>query len=184
MDGTSRSIYLPTTVVSDERLQQLRERQPVNPILRLTGSIQGLVIDAVQAPESAEQLIRLMAEGSLITTRGAQIVGKLFGPIDWPSPTDGSLVHTSKVTEDETSSAVALERRLAASSALYMLAGALWSLEDGDGRLPIFGFARPDWPRVGATSRKVGWAAFIIMAATTALMSPFLVMAWRSFRGR
>jgi maltose alpha-D-glucosyltransferase / alpha-amylase len=112
VDGTSRSIYLPTTVVSDERLQQLRERQPVNPILRLTGSIQGLVIDAVQAPESAEQLIRLMAEGSLITTRGAQIVGKLFGPIDWPSPTDGSLVHTSKVTEDETSSAVALERRL------------------------------------------------------------------------
>jgi maltose alpha-D-glucosyltransferase / alpha-amylase len=113
VDGTSRTFCLPTALVSDERLAQLREQQPVNPLLRLTGSLEGNVIDALQAPECAEQLVRLIAGPPLMTARGAEISGKLLGSIDWPAPAEGhATVHVSKVTEDESSAAVVLEKRL------------------------------------------------------------------------
>src|SRR5262245_11948569 len=60
-DGTSRTYFLPTAVISEERFQQLREHSPVKPLLRLSGSVEGVVIEALHAPECAEQLIRLIA---------------------------------------------------------------------------------------------------------------------------
>src|SRR5205823_8859611 len=52
VDGTSRTLCLPTGVISDERFGQLRQQQPtLTPILRLTGNIEGLVIDALFVPE-------------------------------------------------------------------------------------------------------------------------------------
>jgi maltose alpha-D-glucosyltransferase/alpha-amylase len=113
VDGTTRKLCLATAVVSDERFQQLRERQPAPiPILRLTGNVEGLVIDALYVPECAEQLVRMIALGPIMTARGAELAGTLFGPIDWPAPTDGSPVHAPIVADHTTSTAVALAERL------------------------------------------------------------------------
>lgn len=73
---------------------------------------------------------------------------------------------------------------LMASTVLYLLAGALWGLEDGLGRWPTFGFAKPRWPDPAATSRKVAWAVLAIIVATAAMLSPFLWFAWKELRGR
>jgi maltose alpha-D-glucosyltransferase/alpha-amylase len=113
VDGTTRKLCLATAVVTDERYQQLRERQPAPmPILRLTGNVEGLVVDALYVPECAEQLVRAIAGPPIMTSRGAELVGTLFGPIDWPSPTDGAPVHAPVVAEHTTSTAVALAERL------------------------------------------------------------------------
>ena len=113
VDGTTRILCLPTAVISDERFAELRQQQPtLTPILRLTGNIEGLVIDALFAPECAEQLIRLIAGPPVMTSRGAEIVGTLFGPIDWPAPADGTPVSAAVISEHTTSAAVAFADRL------------------------------------------------------------------------
>ena len=48
--------------------------------MRLVGNVEGLVIDALYVPESAEQLIRLIAGKSVMTSRGAEIAGTLIKP--------------------------------------------------------------------------------------------------------
>jgi maltose alpha-D-glucosyltransferase / alpha-amylase len=113
VDGTSRSLCLTTAVVTEERITQLRQQQSnAVPIMRLTGNVEGLVTDAVYVPECAEQIVRLIAGKNAMTSRGAEIVGTLFGPIDWQSPTDGTPVNVSVVAEHTTSVAVAFADKL------------------------------------------------------------------------
>src|SRR5207248_3098676 len=74
VDGTSRSLCLATAVVSEERFGQLRQQQPsLMPIMRLAGNIEGLVIVAIYVPECAEQIVRLIAGKSTMTSRGAEL---------------------------------------------------------------------------------------------------------------
>jgi maltose alpha-D-glucosyltransferase / alpha-amylase len=112
VDGTSRTFCLPVAVVTEERHGQLREHQPLAPIVRLSGTMEGLVIDALRAPESTEQIVRLVAGAPLVSARGAEVTGTLFGPIDWPAHADRTPPQVSAVSDDETSSAVVLEKRL------------------------------------------------------------------------
>jgi len=63
-------------------------------------------------PEAAEQITRLIAGPAATTARGADVIGTLFGPIDWPSSSDGSPVDASSATEDASSIAVTLAHRL------------------------------------------------------------------------
>jgi maltose alpha-D-glucosyltransferase/alpha-amylase len=112
VDGSSRTIFLPTAVLSDERLGQLRQQQPVAPIVRLTGSVEGSVVDAMHAPECAEPIVRLVAGPPTPTLRGAEIAGTLLGSIDWPAPVDGSPAHATMATEEPTSAAVVLADQL------------------------------------------------------------------------
>ena len=92
---------------------QLRQQHPsISPIMRLSGNMEGFVIDALYVPECAEQLIRLIAGKSLMTSRGAEITGTLMGPIDWQAPTDGTPVNATVVAEHTTSAAVALADQL------------------------------------------------------------------------
>jgi maltose alpha-D-glucosyltransferase/alpha-amylase len=113
IDGTSRTYCLPVAVLSDERFVQLREQKPtLSALLRLTGNVEGLVIDALHAPECAEQIVRMIAGPATMTARGAELMGTLFGPIDWPAPGDGAAPHVSAMTEDSTSAVVSLAQRL------------------------------------------------------------------------
>src|SRR5262245_24473559 len=113
VDGTTRTLCFPTGVISDERFHQLQQHQPgLMPVLRLTGNVEGLVVDALYVPECAEQLIRLVAGSPLATGRGAEIVGTLFGSIDWPAPADGTPIQAQIVADHTTSTAVALADRL------------------------------------------------------------------------
>jgi maltose alpha-D-glucosyltransferase / alpha-amylase len=113
VDGSSRVLCFPTAVINDERFGQLRQSQPnLRPVLRLTGNVEGLVVDALYVPECAEQLIRLIAGPPLATSRGAELVGTLFGSIDWPANPDGTPVQAPVVADHTTSTAVALADRL------------------------------------------------------------------------
>jgi maltose alpha-D-glucosyltransferase/alpha-amylase len=113
VDGTTRALCLATAVISEERLGQLRQQQPtLPPIMRLSGSVEGFVIDALYVPECAGQLVRLIAGKSVMTARGAEIAGTLLGPIDWQTPTDGTPISTKLVAEHTTSAAVAFADRL------------------------------------------------------------------------
>jgi maltose alpha-D-glucosyltransferase/alpha-amylase len=112
VDGTTRNYCLPTAVISEERLLQLRKQRPVTALMRVTGNLEGLVIDALHVPECAQQIVRAIAGEPLTSARGAQIVGTLLGPIDWPAPADGTPAPVSAVTEDATSAAVSIAERL------------------------------------------------------------------------
>jgi maltose alpha-D-glucosyltransferase/alpha-amylase len=109
--GTNRTCWLPTAVVSEERFQELRQKQPIEAMVRLKGSVEGLVIEALQAPEAAEQLVRLLAGPPIASARGAEIAGTLHGSIDWPASSNGA-PHVSQVTEDSTSAQVVIAERL------------------------------------------------------------------------
>lgn len=68
---------------------------------------------------------------------------------------------------------------LFASSALYLLAGLLWSIEADGARRIWFAFQIPAWPDVpDVPFKRVAVLALVIMAFTTFLMAPFLVAAW------
>jgi len=113
VDGTTRTLCLPTAVLLDERFGQLRQQHPgLKPILRLSGNLEGVVIDALYAPECVEQLIRLVAGPPMMTSRGAEIVGTMFEPVEWPTPTDGAPVSAPVLSEHTTSAAVAYADRL------------------------------------------------------------------------
>jgi Zn-dependent M28 family amino/carboxypeptidase len=72
---------------------------------------------------------------------------------------------------------------MGASSALYLLAGLLWSLRAGEKRRVALAFASPDWPSPGdSTFRRVGWVALAVMAGVIALLAPFAWMAWQALR--
>jgi maltose alpha-D-glucosyltransferase/alpha-amylase len=109
--GTTASYLLPSAIVSEERFQELSRQQQLRPMLRLTGNIEGVAIDALQAPEAAEQIVRLIAGQPIASARGAEIAGVLHGSIDWPVPSNGA-PHVSKVTEDNTSAQVVVADRL------------------------------------------------------------------------
>ena len=66
-------------------------------LLRLTGNVEGLVIDAVARSGMRGANRAADRRRAAMTARGAEIVGTLFGPIDWPSPTDGTPVNVSAV---------------------------------------------------------------------------------------
>src|SRR5262245_32831045 len=113
VDGTTRTLCLATALISEERMGQLRQQHPsISPIMRLSGNMEGLVIDALYVPECAEQLIRLIAGKSLMTSRGAEISGTLMGPIDWQAPNDGKPVNALGVAEHTTVAAVAFADQL------------------------------------------------------------------------
>ncbi len=113
VDGTSRVYCLPAAVLPEERIQQLRQQYPLlKAVLRLSGNIDGVVVDGINASECAEQLVRLIAGQPVMTARGAEYAGRLFGPIDWEAPKDGAPVQTTVVSDHTTSSAVAFADRL------------------------------------------------------------------------
>jgi maltose alpha-D-glucosyltransferase/alpha-amylase len=111
-DGTARKFCLAAAVITDERLQQLSQQHPLKPILRLTGSMEGIVVDALYVPECAEQVVRLIAGAPVTTARGGEIAGTLLGSIDWPATVDGVPAHVSNVIEEPTAAAVAVAEKL------------------------------------------------------------------------
>jgi maltose alpha-D-glucosyltransferase/alpha-amylase len=109
--GANQVYFLVTTVISDERFQELRKGQPVAAIVRLKGSLEGLIVDAMHVPEAADQLVRLMAGAPITSARGAEIAGTLHGSIDWPAASNGA-PHVSHASEDGTSAQVVVGERL------------------------------------------------------------------------
>jgi len=74
---------------------------------------------------------------------------------------------------------------LGASSALYVLAGVLWSVSGGPGRRVGLAFTEPGWPNVdGGGFRHVAWLALVVMAVTVVLLAPFGWMACQGLRAR
>src|SRR5262249_6928280 len=112
VDGSSRTMFFPTAVLSDERVGQLRHQHPLVPIVRLTGNLEGLVVDGMHAPECAELIVRIIAGPVTATPSGAEIADPLLGPIDWRAPVDGSPAHSSTAIEEPTSATVVLADQL------------------------------------------------------------------------
>jgi maltose alpha-D-glucosyltransferase/alpha-amylase len=111
VDGTSHTYFFPQTVISEERYQQLNQAHPLLAVVRLTGAIEGIVVDALQVPEAAEQLARFVAGPSTLTAGGAEVAGTLFAPLELPSAADVPLA-VSTPTEDASSIAVSIGAQL------------------------------------------------------------------------
>jgi maltose alpha-D-glucosyltransferase/alpha-amylase len=111
VDGTSRAFFWPAAVISDERFGQLPP-QHQTAVCRLSGSLEGLVVDAMYVPECTEHLVRLIAANPQTTARGAEVAGTLFGSIDWQTPSDGVSSTALFATEDMTSATVTLAESL------------------------------------------------------------------------
>jgi maltose alpha-D-glucosyltransferase/alpha-amylase len=112
IDGTSKTFLWPAAVISEERFQQLAAQTFPTAAMRLTGSLEGLVVDALRVPECVERLVRLMAGGSSMTAGGAHVVGTLMGSIDWQSPPEGGPAAVFSVGEDASTASVAIAERL------------------------------------------------------------------------
>lgn len=113
VDGTSRHYFLPSAVLSDDRVQQLRQHDAhLQPILRLTGSMDGVVVDGVHAPECVQEIVRLITSMSLPTPRGGDLVGTMYGQIDWAPSADGTHLPAPVVSEDTTSAGMTVGDKL------------------------------------------------------------------------
>jgi maltose alpha-D-glucosyltransferase/alpha-amylase len=77
-EGMTQMYHLPVAVLSDEAYQKLREAQPLRAIARLTGGVDGWMIDAMRCSACIDEFVRAIVANPLPSQRGGEMRSVLY----------------------------------------------------------------------------------------------------------
>ena len=103
--GNAETYHFPVAIVPDEHFENLRTNQAVRAIARLTGGVEGWLIDAMRSPLCIDELMRLTTATTLSSARGGELRGTLYEPLN--PPAKDSAAATTLLTEGRANSTAA-----------------------------------------------------------------------------